>query len=301
MTEPPKPPPSRRAPYAPASRELDEQVDLGDRDLVVVAQARVAGEQQRSGCGEVAALERLGEVEDAPVLGHDMAQPLLRERVQLVEVGRVDLGRALGPDEPQRVLELAPPVGVARALVAVRDAPSRRRRAQPAPAPVRTGSSSVPQSSRIASPSRPSTEAAWSRIPHGTPTARNSARWQASASANGSSSKPATAQSASATDTSSAADDERPAPVGRSERTVPVRPTGGRPSRSSSTATACAYLAHPVSRAPPPSAGNGAAAPACSEESEISGPLRAPRPRRRTGSRPAGRAHRCSRCAHRSG
>ena len=73
--------------------------------------------------------------------------------------------------------------------------------------------------------------AAWSRIPHGTPTARSSARWHASASSSGSSSKSATAQSASATATSSAADDESPAPAGRSEATVPARPTGGRPSR----------------------------------------------------------------------
>ena len=50
-----------------------------------------------------------------------MPETLLRERVQRVEVGRLDLRRALGPDEPQRVFELAPPVGVARALVAVRD------------------------------------------------------------------------------------------------------------------------------------------------------------------------------------
>ena len=87
--------------------------------------------------------------------------------------------------------------------------------------------SRVPQSISTAWPSRPRSAAAWSRIPHGTPTARSSARWHASASSSGSTSKSATAQSTSAAATSSAADDESPAPTGRSERTVPVEADGG--------------------------------------------------------------------------
>src|SRR5438552_2224442 len=48
-------------------------------------------------------------------------------------------------------------------------------------------------------------------MPEGTPTARRSARWQASASSSGSTSNSAAAQSASATTTSRAPDDPSPA------------------------------------------------------------------------------------------
>ncbi len=76
-------------------------------------------------------------------------------------------------------------------------------------------------------------------IPQGTPTARCSARRQAAASSSGESScQSATLQSANATATSSAAEDESPAPLGRVEEIEPANPTGGRPQRPSSTATA---------------------------------------------------------------
>ena len=58
-------------------------------------------------------------------------------------------------------------------------------------------------------------------------------------------SKLATAQSARATPTSSAAEEESPAPAGSVERIRPWRPTGGLPSRSSLAATACANRAQP--------------------------------------------------------
>src|SRR5581483_8878067 len=63
-------------------------------------------------------------------------------------------------------------------------------------------------SSKSAWPARPRSDAAWSMIPDGTPTARCSARRSAFASSSGSSSKPATAQSARPTTTSSAPDDD---------------------------------------------------------------------------------------------
>ena len=48
-TQPPKPAPVSRAPIAPCSTsEIDEQVELRDRDLVVVAQAGVTREQERA-------------------------------------------------------------------------------------------------------------------------------------------------------------------------------------------------------------------------------------------------------------
>ena len=135
--------------------------------------------------------------------------------------------------------------------------------------------SSVQQSRRSAEPARPRTHAAWSRIPHGTPTARSSARWQASASWSGSSSNSATVQSASPIATSSAAEDESPAPGGRSDSTVPTSPTGGRPSVESSAATPWPYRAQPVDAGPPPSAGNGSAAPKREESSRTSSATRA--------------------------
>ena len=71
-------------------------------------------------------------------------------------------------------------------------------------------------------------------IPHGTPTARSSARCAACASAIGSIGKSATAQSAVPIATSSAADDDSPAPTGSVEVTSPAKPV----STPSSVATA---------------------------------------------------------------
>ena len=54
-TAPPKPPPTMRAPAAPARLSaLDGRLDLGHRRLVVVAQARVRGVEQRADLLEVA-------------------------------------------------------------------------------------------------------------------------------------------------------------------------------------------------------------------------------------------------------
>ncbi len=63
-------------------------------------------------------------------------------------------------------------------------------------------------------------------IPEGTPEARCSARWQASAKASGVPSKPR----ASATATSRAALEDSPPPMGRVVATVPVKPAVGRTS-----------------------------------------------------------------------
>ena len=61
-THPPKPAPVRRAPAAPCvDQQLDEEVELRRRHAVVVAQARVAGEQERPEHGEVAARQRVGQ------------------------------------------------------------------------------------------------------------------------------------------------------------------------------------------------------------------------------------------------
>ena len=85
---------------------------------------------------------------------------------------------------------------------------------------------------RRAWPSTPAADASWSMIPHGTPDARCSARWQSCASSSGEPSNP----SASATATSSAADDDSPAPIGQRgvDLAGEARPTG----RSSATTPA---------------------------------------------------------------
>src|SRR3954471_12514259 len=91
-------------------------------------------------------------------------------------------------------------------------------------------------------------------IPDGTPTARCSARCAARASSSGSSAKSATAHSAVATATSSAADEETPAPIGSVELTAPSIPTGGRPSSASSASTARTNLPQSASSLVPANA-----------------------------------------------
>ena len=89
--------------------------------------------------------------------------------------------------------------------------------------------SSVSQSMRRAVPSTAAIDTSWSMIPHGTPTAASSARWQACAASTGLS---RSAPSAVATATSRAADDARPLPAGSVEWTMPTSPSRGRTSRT---------------------------------------------------------------------
>ena len=64
----------------------------------------------------------------------------------------------------------------------------------------------------IAEPGSPKTATYWSMMPPGTPTKARSARWQSCASCSGSMARPPSI--ARATETSSAADELRPDPVG---------------------------------------------------------------------------------------
>ena len=112
-----------RAESAGIDRQLDEQVELRDRDLVVVAEARVALAEEHAGAGEVSGLEGGREPAHALVLGDDVPQPALRDVVQSVERTGLDLGGASGAHEPQRLLQLASPLGVGGVL----EAPRRRR------------------------------------------------------------------------------------------------------------------------------------------------------------------------------
>ena len=103
-------------------QQLDEKVELRNRHLVVVAETRVALEEQQPGRSEIALGERIREPEHPPVLADDVPQPPQRHAVELLQVGDGDVGRALGADQSQRMLELGPPLPVRGRLEAPLDA-----------------------------------------------------------------------------------------------------------------------------------------------------------------------------------
>ena len=85
------------------------------------------------------------------------------------------------------------------------------------------------QSSSSAWPASQSSDADWSMIPHGTPAKSFSARCAAAASAGRVMSSWYRSASASATEHSSAADEDRPAPRGTSESITSRAPPAGCP------------------------------------------------------------------------
>ena len=91
------------------------------------------------------------------------------------------------------------------------------------------------QSMRSAWPATPAADASWSMIPQGTPDARCSAIWVSCASSSVEPSNP----SARATETSSAALDDKPAPTGRVVVISPTNPLVG----CSSATTPATYRA----------------------------------------------------------
>ena len=111
-----------RAESTRLERHLDEKVELRDRDLVVVAEARVALAEEHAGRGEIAGLEGGGEPANTFVLGDDVPQPPSRDVVQSDERSGVDVGGTGRADDLQGVLELAAPLGVGGVLEAPRDA-----------------------------------------------------------------------------------------------------------------------------------------------------------------------------------
>ena len=96
---------------------------------------------------------------------------------------------------------------------------------------------SVAQSSSIAWPSWHSSAAYWSMIPVGAPTKSFSARLAIAASVRRSTVTPDSSQSASATEHSSAAEDDTPAPTGRSESMSIEAPATSMPASRSAHAT----------------------------------------------------------------
>jgi hypothetical protein len=83
------------------------------------------------------------------------------------------------------------------------------------------------QSISSAWPSTPAAPISWSMMPLCTPTHRFSTRCIARAMAGGSQAKPLDAAKAAATASSTAADDDRPAPRGTSEASAPSKPRKG--------------------------------------------------------------------------
>jgi hypothetical protein len=99
-------------------QQVDQQVELGDRDPVVVAQARVAGEEQRAQGVDVLGVERRDEVEDALVLGDDVAG----DRIvgDLVEGG---VAQRRDAEAPRDGFARGPALGVAALPANVRSTP----------------------------------------------------------------------------------------------------------------------------------------------------------------------------------
>ncbi len=149
---------------------------------------------------------------------------------------------------------------------------------------------SVRQSIRSAWPATPAAQASWSSRPVAAPTQRFSARWASSASSVGEGVNPARCAPVRATASSSAAEEDSPAPTGMSLASVPRQGTGpppaGKPdpaaareadSAASITATPSTYRTHPGARADTgvsrPGGGSGitAGTASCSDTSRSSG------------------------------
>ena len=119
------------------------------------------------------------------------------------------------------------------------------------------------QSISTAWPSSPAAEIIWSMIPQFTPTQRFSARWARRAIAPASQSIPETAAKARAVASSSAALEERPAPMGTSLAITPSHPPSACPACASAHAVALRYSLH----AGPPRASGSSANSAVSPKS----------------------------------
>ena len=129
---PPKPPPTMRAPGGAGRAEaLDGAVDLGHGDLVVVAQARVRGVEERADGREVARVERGDGLVDARVLGEHVADAPV-ERVREPGGGVRRRRRAASRRRAPR----PPP----RTRAGGRCSPTRRARARPRSRPSRGAS-----------------------------------------------------------------------------------------------------------------------------------------------------------------
>ena len=107
-----------RAERARVGGQLDEQVELRNRDVVVVAKALVALIEDRAGRDEISGLEGAREPSHALVLAHDVPQSPHRDLIEPLVHSGLDVGGASDADESQRALELAPPLGIGGVLEA---------------------------------------------------------------------------------------------------------------------------------------------------------------------------------------
>ena len=267
-TEPPNPPPSSLAPYAPASSASStSRSSSGDRDLVVVTKARVAREQERPGGGEVACSSAA-----ANCRTRSFSVTTWRSRragmPSSAHVGELDRGRSLGADVPQRTLELGAARRRMRCLEASLDARVDDREHSLRGHRARAGAPA--SSSRAARPPLRARER-WQpgrgcRTARRPLAARRAGRRARARAARAPSRRPRRAQAPTAT--SSAAEDESPAPAGRSDETVPSSPTGGRPSSGELGRDGLRVAGPAVAAAPLAVRANGRAAPEALEVSE---------------------------------
>ena len=217
-TEPPKPPPTIRAPAAPARLErLDRALDLGHGRLVVVAQARVRLVSRRADALEVARGERGGRRVDARVLAQHVAHAPVQRVGQ--PVGRRRVAQAGDAERLAGRGALRAALVVAAARVLVRRRPSRASRAASRRARAgRARSRGRGSRSAARAPSRPHSTASWSSSPVRAPTWSFSTREQSFASSTRSTS--GSSSSARHSAASSAAEEDRPEPWGRSPSIV---------------------------------------------------------------------------------
>ncbi len=237
---------------AGGAQALDGAVDLGYGDLVVVAQARVRGVEERAEAREVARVERGDRLVDARVLGEHVADAPV-ERVREPGGGvRGGVAQRVDAQRVGRLRALPPARVVARPGVRVLDPGVDRDEAPTAEVAARQARpASVRMSRRMAWPSRPKSAASWSSRPVCAPTQSFSTREHSRArSRRSGSARPLWASSASARATSSAADEDSPLPRGTSPEMRSVAPARAWPARWSSATV-------PRTKARQPSAGSG--------------------------------------------
>ena len=188
MALPPKPPPTMRAPCAPASSAASTIASSSGTEISKSSRSDAwPGGQHRPDRPRVGVPAQRGDhLEHPGVLGDDVPRPAQQDLALGVPSARASsaatssMSRSSRDAEPRRgLLALAPPVAVAALGVVVCDVPeSTTSSASPAAARSRGTCSLVRSrvSRNSACPAVQSTDADWSRMPVGAPTKSFSAR-----------------------------------------------------------------------------------------------------------------------------
>ena len=229
-TAPPKPPPTMRAPAAPAAlRRATAASTSGTRGVVVVAQARVRGVEQRADRLEVAGAQRRDHGVDAGVLGQHVARaPAAAARAAL----RPPPGRPARRCSTPSAAHAASALRAALVVAATRRGVRRRRSRASRAASREVERDGLERERGEVDPQRValrrrSSEASWSSSPVSAPTQSFSTREQSRASSiRSGSSAPGDAEQREASAASSAAEEDSPEPlrdVARERRRAPAR------------------------------------------------------------------------------